>query len=79
VNNDSIHCGEKQKIQKKLKLLFMLSRVEGAVQRLHFQFFRYIINLFFQHDHANIWDLFLSSTDGYICINHNHNQSGKGV
>jgi len=41
VNNDSIHCGEKQKIQKKLKLLFMLSRVEGAVQRLHFQFFRF--------------------------------------
>jgi len=34
------------------KLLFMPPRVEG-VQQLHFQVFKYVINLFVQHDHLN--------------------------
>jgi len=60
------------------KLLFMLPCVEGVVQNLHFQVFIYVLNLFFQHDHPNSYDLF-SSIDVYICVGHNGNQSGKGV
>jgi len=39
--------------------------MEGVVQNLHFQVFIYILNLFFQDDHANSYDLFFSST--YVC------------
>jgi len=35
------------------KLLFIPPHVEGVVQRLNFQFFIYVLHLFFQHKHAN--------------------------
>jgi len=38
------------------KLLFMPPRVESVVQRLHFQIFGYVLNLFVQHHHANSQD-----------------------
>jgi len=44
-----------------------------------FSIFIYALNLFFQRDRANSWDLFLSSTDGWICASHNRNQSGKAT
>jgi len=31
----------------------MPTRVEGVVQRHHFQFFTFVLSLFFQHNHAN--------------------------
>jgi len=35
------------------KLLFNPPRVEGVFQHLNFQFFIYVLNLFFQHHHPN--------------------------
>jgi len=57
----------------------MPPRVEGVVQNLHFRVFIHVLNLFFQHDHPNSYDLFFSSIDVCICVGHNGNQSGKGV
>jgi len=82
VNNGNIYCVEKCqviKIKSSQKLLFMPPRVEGVVQNLHFQVFIYILNLFFQHDHPNSYDLFFCSIDVCICVGHNGKQSGKGV
>jgi len=57
----------------------MPPRVEDVVQSLHFQVFIYVLNLFFQRDHLNCYDLFFSSIDVCICVGHNRSQSGKGV
>jgi len=57
----------------------MPSRVEGVVQNLHFQVFIYVLNLLFQHDYPNSYDLFFSIIDVCICVGHNGNQSAKGV
>jgi len=57
----------------------MPPRVEGVVQNLHFQVFIHALNLFFQHDYPNSYDLFFSRIDVCICVSHNGNLSGKGV
>jgi len=56
----------------------MPQRVESVVQNLHFQVFIYVLNLFFQHDHPNSYDLFFSSIDVCILVGHSGKQSGKG-
>jgi len=56
----------------------MPPRVEGVVQNLRFHVFIHALNLFFQHDHPNSYDLF-STIDVCICVGHNGNQSAKGV
>jgi len=57
--------------------VFISPRVEGGVQHLHFEFFIDVLNLFFQHNCAKSYCLFLSSIDGCICVSHNRNPSGK--
>jgi len=57
----------------------MSPRVEGVVQNLHIQDFIYVLNLFFQHDHLNSYDMSFFSIDVCIFVGQNGNQSGKGV